>query len=310
MSDFQPGTPEKLSPIQRGLLAITLWPMVYFVGLMPVECFESTSVHGWLGLLTLLAVSTAVGYLVWRFLKRGPFRSGTIVGFCAGFFLMLAMLMALLESGELVATFEDPGCWGPFEAATAEVVPDESHLTFGIASVSSSASQKSAFELCIDELHRQSETQAMRTEAIQVLSRTVSPDLAEDAVHDVMIKVCLKFEDGEVRELRPYFFKSIKYAREDLKKKRSRWRYCEYEEHVHQPWRPAPRQLTDEQHLQLVQAAMCRIDERQATVLRRHADGQSYQDIARALELSYDNVRQLHSRGIRSVRDELAKMNH
>ncbi len=299
-----------LTFFQRFLLAVNLWLAVaVFAFLVTIERFTADSLRQWIWGIALLIGCVVLGRGLWSFFSRGRFRAGMAVVF---FFLFnvgvaavfgLAILVAVLEDDALVEQFKTEVRWALLEhGASAQ---DESHLNFGVQSAGGRIDNLSGFETCMDELDRRDDT--MRGEAIKLLGYTVGKYLAEDVVDDVMITVCLRFADGKVEVLRPYFFKSISNARKDLKKKEhEKIGYCELEKATYPKWSD-PR-ITQKEQLQLVQAAMCRIDSRQALVLRRRKDGDSDRRIALDLGIKQGYVRKLHELGVKAVREEIESM--
>ncbi|MBA2664112.1 MAG: sigma-70 family RNA polymerase sigma factor [Bradymonadaceae bacterium] len=286
-------------------LAAVYWPTILVGFLASSYVLVSASTWGLLWIVLLGGTLWKGTMWGWRTLAVERFRTGVLVGLLSWFYGPVYAALALSAAVGVMGAPDDTPLLEKAKTFLELVAESADEQAPSVASAGPE-SQGSDFNACIDALHQHSDTRSMRAEAIAVLKKDLAPELAEDTVHDVMIDVCLRYEAGRVRELRHYFFKSLDNARKDVHKKNSRWRYCEFDERD----LPPDRQPTfdEEAHLQLVQAAMCRIDSRQAHVLRRHADGKSYRTIASELSTSETNARQLHRRGKIAVRNEVKNL--
>jgi DNA-directed RNA polymerase specialized sigma24 family protein len=300
-----------LTLLQRILLGVAMWPTLIAVGVgIPAPFLDPDTTLGKAGFIISMMLSLAAGKRLWRLLSKGAFRAGIVFG--AFGTLSVLGIGAMVATAGLVAILSD-GSADQLNDASESVALLESEVAETAEATSSSAnlaalglpSPTDSFATCIEELHRQRDEGSMRDEAWGILVREVGPELADEAVHDVMIAVCEKFGEGKVRELRSYFFKSVYFARSDLRNKKTMWKFCELEEkHI-------PRCKPDYQgaeQLRLVRAAMCRIDSRQVYILRQRLDGVSHKDIASKLGISAANSRKILDRARDDLEEEVKNL--
>lgn len=307
VAESKPVSQSVLTFFQRLLLGVNLWLAVAAIAFfITFDRFSADAVWQWILGLMLLAGMWRFGRWLWRLLNHGRFRAGMAVAFfftfnvVVGSFVGLAVVGAILEDEELVERIQTEVRWALLEREASN--QDESHLVFGVQSVHGVLNDKRAFETCMETLNQKQDS--MRNEAIRILGYYVGKFHAEDAVDDLMITVCMKFEDGKVEELRPYFFKSVSNARKDLRRKNKYYeRYCILEKATSPKWNDPG--ITPGEEAELVRVAMCRIDKRQALVLRKRKHGENDRSIALELGIRQDYVRKLHELGIKSLRDEI-----
>ncbi len=305
-----------LTFFQRLLLAVNLWLAVVAVlsvafSILLVGLTED-SLRLWLLGFVLLLGAWNAGHGLWKFLNRGRFRAGMALMFFFLFNVVVGSIVALtgLEAESNNRTFVEHVRTSLQKAGKADdeqLLKSEAHLVYGIQSVGGPGSAQTGLQTCIEELHRSAgRPQSMRDEAFTILKVGVEEALAEDALQDVILKVCLRFEEGKVQVLQPYFFKSVNHKRVDLRKRqiRDRTRYCELDENKnYKSWQDPS--ISVEEQLQLLQAAMCRINSRQAYVVRQRMDKTDYGTIARELDISEDYARKLYSLGLQSLKVEI-----
>lgn len=296
-----------LSFWQQFLVGVAIWPAVIFIGLMLPSVFSGSEDVPNYVLVLAFVVSVTAGKYLWRFFIKSPFRAGTVFGASSIFMLVCVALLAVgfASDDEIMARLSDHSESAKLLSGD-EAAPEEARQLSGSVSALGLSTHRSAFETCIDELHRKSATGSMRSEALRILSKIAGPELAEDATQDVIISVCTKYERSKVRALRPYFFKSIHNTYSDLETAtKSRWEYCEFDE---TQFPRCGQDYENAEMLNVVQAAMCRIDSRQAYVLRERADNARFKEIAAELGVSVANSRQLYVRGREALHDEVERL--
>lgn len=283
-----------LSWLQLAVVGLLYWPPLVLLAmgsiLLELSGHGESSFLGWL-VFFLLYCCTAVW--LWMKLLRGKFRAGFASGIMACVY-SLFFLVGFSLVGHGCGAGEDEPDHGATQASGLLEGDNRSVETFAE---------------CIEALHqRQRGSSSMRQEALYELQKEKrwSPDLVENAVQDVMIAVCEKVDEGRVRELRPYFFKAVKYQQHKIWRVESRWDYCELEE-----FRPSAGQWREDEareQVRLMQAAMCRIDDRYAQAIRQKAMGDSHGEIASQMGISEAQSRQFVSRGRRALAAEMAKL--
>lgn len=320
MSDFEVAesddTSEEspLNAFERFLIGIAIWPMVLLLGVgVPVSLLDTDQTFNKLGVFVLFMMSVGAGKRLWRFLVQGRFRAGVAFGV---FGLLPTLVIGSALAAVAVGVSLNEASLDQLTSDTESVKlleSDEAETSAASASGSSPSAlglpnPSNSFAGCVDELHRQeAESRSMRNEALHILAREVGPELAEDAVQDVMLAVCEKYGEGKVRELRSYFFRSVSNVRSDLRKRKSRWKYCELDER-HIPRCQHVYKSTDQ--LRLVRAAMCRIDDRQAFVIRKRLDGYAHKEIADEYGISAANSRRIFMDGKKALEKEVRKLSN
>ncbi|AWV88705.1 hypothetical protein [Bradymonas sediminis] len=317
----EPVESSPLSTFERFLLSATIWPTVLFMGWFICAFFWDAdewfdSVAG----VAVFMVCISAGKRLRRFLVRGRLRAGIFIGAfgawpgltigvgAAVVALTLAVGLSLdddarREIGEILASAQiESEEAGVAEGAEFAQVSGQS----GELPVWRHSSEHELFTSCVEELHQSQNARSMRNEAVDILKVSLGSELAEEAVQDVIIAVCIEASKGEMRELRSYFFRSIRNARSDLRKHMSRWDYCQMEEKYLPPSTP---NFEARDTLRFVQKDMCRLDSRQAYIIRERVNGVRFSTIAKELNITGANARQIHKRSVDGLRERVNARN-
>lgn len=286
-----------LSGFQRFLLGMLYWPVVIFACLaVLVSRVDGGTMYLSFWTTLIFVIGGYIAAWIWKFLRRGKWRA-LIAGLALCAFYAVPVLGLIALPVELSGLAGDEAGGGRH---------DESHLVYGVASTSGDGVDKNGFSICIEEVHRVPDgRRSMRQEGLDVLRGTASPEMVEDSIQDVIVAVCEKFEAGRVELLRPYFFKAVKNQERDLRQEiKNRLDYCRIDE-VNPPGPPDARTSAE---IRLLQAAMCRLDDRKAYAIRRKADGHSHEEIAEELDISTAHSRRLVSDGRAELRQLMERL--